>query len=297
MKIVRRILKWTSIVILMVLLASSLFLFIAYWTSSNDCERKTALTHPMKAIRKCEYGSVTLRDVEKPTPTDDQVLVKVRAASLNAADGHLLRGFAPMRILTGLRRPKDTRFGIDCAGTVEAVGKNVTQFKPGDNVFGAAKGAMAQYALASERQLVTKPDNITFEQAGSVAVAGLTALQGLRDQGKIQPGQKVLINGASGGVGTFAVQIAKAFGTEVTAVCSSRNLDQARREPFHCRASARPDSERHLCAGRNGQRRETRRPVGADRWQHESPCRLTIHFAEVQSLHRQASQGRPNGSA
>jgi NADPH:quinone reductase-like Zn-dependent oxidoreductase len=127
-----------------------------------------------------------------------------------------------------MRKPKDSRFGIDCAGTVEAVGKNVTQFKPGDDVFGAANGSIAEYVCVSERTVVTKPENITFEQAGSVAVAGLTALQGLRNQGNIQPGQKVLINGASGGVGTFAVQIAKAFGAEVTAVCSTRNVEQAR---------------------------------------------------------------------
>jgi NADPH:quinone reductase-like Zn-dependent oxidoreductase len=185
----------------------------------------------MKAICKCEYGNadvLALRDIEKPSPTDNQILVKVRAASLNAADGHLLRGAILIRPLTGLRKPKDTRFGIDCAGTVEAVGKNVTDFKPGDEVFGAAKGAIAGYVCASERTFVTKPANITFEQAGSVAVAGLTALQGLRDQGNIQRGQKVLVNGASGGVGTFAVQIAKAFGTEVTAVCSPRNLETAR---------------------------------------------------------------------
>jgi NADPH:quinone reductase-like Zn-dependent oxidoreductase len=140
----------------------------------------------------------------------------------------MLRGFFVMRPFTGMRKPKDTRFGTDCAGTIEAVGKNITQFKPGDEVFGVANGAMAQYACAAERTLVTKPDNITFEQAGSVGVAGLTALQGLRNQGNIQPGQKVLVNGASGGVGTFAVQIAKAFGAEVTAVCSSRNVEQAR---------------------------------------------------------------------
>ena len=228
MKLVKRIFKWIGIVILVVVLLSGLYLFVAYWQSSNDCDRVTAApAHPMKAIRKCEYGIVTLRTVEKPIPTDDQVLVKVRAASLNAADGHLLRGSFVMRPLTGMRKPKDSRFGTDCAGTVEAVGKNVTQFKPGDEVFGAANGAIAEYVCASERTLVTKPDNITFQQAGSVAVAGLTALQGLRNQGNIQPGQKVLVNGASGGVGTFAVQIAKAFGAEVTAVCSSRNLEQA----------------------------------------------------------------------
>src|SRR3954452_3911561 len=229
MRLIKRILKWTAIVILVVVLAGGLFLFVAYSRSTNDCDRNSAaLTNPMKAIRKCEYGSVSLRDVEKPTPTDNQILIKVRAASLNAADGHLLRGFIAMRVLSGLRKPKDSRFGIDCAGTVEAVGKNVTQFKPGDEVFGVANGAIAEYACAAERTLVTKPDNITFEQAGSVGVAGLTALQGLRDHGNIQPGQKVLVNGASGGVGTFAVQIAKALGAEVTAVCSSRNLEQAR---------------------------------------------------------------------
>ena len=229
MKLLKRILKWAGIVILVLVVVSGLFLFVSYWQSSNDCDRDTAVpAYPMKAIRKCEYGSLTLRTVEKPIPTDDQVLIKVRAASLNAADGHLLRGSFVMRPLTGMRKPKDSRFGIDCAGTVEAVGKNVTQFKPGDEVFGAANGAIAEYVCAPERTLVTKPDNVTFEQAGAVAVAGLTALQGLRNQGNIQPGQKVLVNGASGGVGTFAVQIAKAFGAEVTAVCSPRNLEQAR---------------------------------------------------------------------
>jgi len=229
MKLVRRLSKWTAIVMLIGLLGIGLFLFVAYWRSTNDCERDpAALSHPMKAIQKCEYNVLSLRDVEKPIPTDNQVLIKVRAASLNAADGHLLRGFFAMRPVTGMRKPKDTRFGIDCAGIVEAVGKNVTQFKPGDEVFGAANGSIAEYVCASERGFVTKPENITFDQAGAVAVAGLTALQGLRDQGNIQPGQKVVINGASGGVGTFAVQIAKAFGAEVTAVCSSRNLEQAR---------------------------------------------------------------------
>jgi NADPH:quinone reductase-like Zn-dependent oxidoreductase len=225
----KRILKWTVVATLLALIVAGQ---IAYWRSTNECQRSTAApTHPMKAIRKCEYGSadvLTLREVEKPSPTEDQILVKVRAASLNAADGHLLRGAIPIRFLTGLRKPKDTRFGIDCAGRVEAVGKNVTQFKAGDEVFGVAAGAIGEYVCASERTLVTKPGNITFEQAAAVPVAGLTALQGLRNHGKVRPGQKVLVNGASGGVGTFAVQIAKAFGAEVTAVCSPRNLDTAR---------------------------------------------------------------------
>ena len=229
MKLLKRIFKWTGVFILTAVLLGGVYLFIAYCRSTNDCDRNAAApTDPMKAIRKCEYGVVTLREVEKPSPTDNQVLIKVRAASVNAADGHLLRGFLAMRPFSGMRKPKDTRFGIDCAGTVEAVGRNVTQFKPGDEVFGAANGSIAEYVCASERTVVTKPGSIMFEQAGSVAVAGLTALQGLRDQGNIQPGQKVLVNGASGGVGTFAVQIAKAFGAEVTAVCSSRNLEQAR---------------------------------------------------------------------
>ena len=229
MKLVKRTFKWIGIFTLVAMLAGGLYLFVAYWRSSNDCDRNTtAPAHPMKAVRKCEYGSLTLRDVEKPTPTDDQVLIKVRAASLNAADGHLLRGSFVMRPFSGMRKPKDSRFGIDCAGTVEAVGRSVSQFKPGDEVFGAVNGAIAEYVCAPERALVTKPENVTFQQAGSVAVAGLTALQGLRNQGNVQSGQKVLVNGASGGVGTFAVQIAKAFGAEVTAVCSPRNLEQAR---------------------------------------------------------------------
>jgi NADPH:quinone reductase-like Zn-dependent oxidoreductase len=185
----------------------------------------------MKAIRYCEYGSpdvVKFDDVEKPVPNDDQVLIKVKAASLNALDVYLTRDSWLGRLMFGLRKPRDTRLGRDVAGQVEAVGKNVTQFKPGDEVFGTCRGALAEYAVASERALVIKPPNVSFEQAASLPVAGLTALQGLRDQGKIQPGQKVLINGATGGVGTFAVQIAKSFGTEVTAVCSERNVDLVR---------------------------------------------------------------------
>lgn len=182
----------------------------------------------MKAILNCEYGveNLQLRDIEKPTPADNEILVRVRAASVNPVDGHTLRGGWLMRPMSGMRKPKNIRFGTDYAGVVEAVGKNVTDFKPGDEVFGAKNGAVAEYICGKvERAVVMKPGNITFEQAGSVAVAGLTALQGLRDKGHIQAGQKVLINGASGGVGTFAVQIAKAFGAEVTAVCSTRNVD------------------------------------------------------------------------
>ena len=223
---IKRVLKWSLGTILLVLFG---WLFVAYWMSTNDCNRNAATpNNPMKAIVNCEYGveSLQLRDIEKPTPADNEVLVRVRAASINPADGHLIRGVWLMRPTSGMRKPKNTRFGTDFAGVVEAIGKNVTDFKPGDEVFGAKNGAVAEYiCVKADRGIVAKPANVTFEQAGSVAIAGLTALQGLRDKGHIQAGQKVLVNGASGGVGTFAVQIAKAFGTEVTGVCSTRNVD------------------------------------------------------------------------
>jgi NADPH:quinone reductase-like Zn-dependent oxidoreductase len=223
---IKRVLKWSLSAILLALIV---WLFVAYWISTNDCNRNaTTPNNPMKAIVNCEYGveNLQLREIEKPTPADNEVLVRVRAASINPADGHLIRGVWLMRPMLGMRKPKNTRFGTDFAGIVEAVGKNVADFKAGDEVFGAAKGAVADYIrVKADRGIVSKPSNITFEQAGSVAIAGLTALQGLRDKGHIQTGQKVLINGASGGVGTFAVQIAKAFGAEVTAVCSTRNVD------------------------------------------------------------------------
>jgi NADPH:quinone reductase-like Zn-dependent oxidoreductase len=211
------------------LFAVAVLVFVAYWISNNDCDRyNSAPTNPMKAIVSCEYGveNLQLRDLEKPTPADNEVLVRVRAASVNPVDGHMIRDSWLGRAMSGLRKPKNTRFGTDFAGVVEAVGKGVTDFKPGDEVFGAKNGAVAEYiCVKAERAVVAKPSNITFEQAGSVGVAGLTALQGLRDKGHIKAGQKVLINGASGGVGTFAVQIAKSFGAEVTAVCSTRNVD------------------------------------------------------------------------
>jgi NADPH:quinone reductase-like Zn-dependent oxidoreductase len=205
------------------------WVFIAYWMSTNECNQNGAApTNPMKAIVNCEYGveNLQLRDLEKPSPNDNEVLVRVRAASVNPVDGHLIRGAWMMRPMTGMRKPRNTRFGTDFAGIIEAVGKNVTNFKPGDEVFGAKNGAVADYACVNaDRAIVMKPANITFEQAGSVGVAGVTALQGLRDKGHIQAGQKVLVNGASGGVGTFAMQIAKAFGADVTGVCSTRNVD------------------------------------------------------------------------
>src|SRR6184192_3333719 len=226
---IKRFLKWSFLLILVVLIG---WLFIAYWMSTNDCNRNAATPrNPMKAIVNCEYGvgNLQLRDLEKPSPNDNEVLVRVRAASINPVDGHLIRGAWPMRPMTGMRKPKNTRFGTDFSGVVEAIGKNVTNFKPGDEVFGAKNGAVADYiCVKADRAIVMKPVNITFEQAGSVGIAGVTALQGLRDKGHIQAGQKVLINGASGGVGTFAVQIARSFGAEVTAVCSTANVETVR---------------------------------------------------------------------
>jgi NADPH:quinone reductase-like Zn-dependent oxidoreductase len=224
----KRVLKWSAAAIFVALV---LVTFIAYWMSTNDCDRKSVPTNPIKAIVHCEYGSpdvLKLEDVEKPVPNDNQLLVRVRAASVNPLD-LTIRGPWLIRPLLGLRKPKDTRLGVDYAGTVEAVGKNVTNFKPGDEVFGGRDGALAEYVcVLADRAVVLKPSNMTFEQAASVPVAAITALQGLRDKGKIQAGQKVLVNGASGGVGTFAVQIAKSFGAEVTGVCSTRNVDLVR---------------------------------------------------------------------
>ncbi len=189
----------------------------------------------MKAIVYTKYGPpdvLQFKEVEKPSPKDGEILVKIHAASVNALDRHALRSRPFLiRIISGngLRKPKDPRLGADIAGRVEAVGTNVTQFQPGDEVFGVvAAGGFAEYSCAAENQLALKPANLSFEAAAAVPVAALTALQGLRDTGQIQPGQKVLIHGASGGVGTFAVQIAKAFGAEVTAVDSTGKLDMLR---------------------------------------------------------------------
>ncbi len=187
----------------------------------------------MKAAVRDRYGSpdvVELREIDRPVADDDDVLVRVRAASVNPADWYGVTGTPYVgRAQMGLRRPKEQRLGVDFAGTVEAVGKDVTQFRPGDEVFGGKTGAFAEYVcVREERAVVPKPADVTFEQAAAVGVAGLTALQGLRDKGQIQPGQQVLINGASGGVGTFAVQIAKALGAEVTGVCSTRNVELVR---------------------------------------------------------------------
>ncbi len=185
----------------------------------------------MKAIVRAQYGPLDVlqfTEIEKPAPKDSEVLIKLYAASVNPLDLFTLRGAPLLRLLPGLRKPKDTRLGVDLAGQVEAVGRNVTQFRPGDQVFGVGKGAFAEYACATEDKLALKPANLSFEDAAAVPVAALTALQALRDKGQIQPGQKVLVDGASGGVGTFAVQIAKSFGAEVTAVCSPSKVDTAR---------------------------------------------------------------------
>jgi NADPH:quinone reductase-like Zn-dependent oxidoreductase len=190
----------------------------------------------MKAIVYTEYGSpdvLQLKEIAKPTPKDNEVLVKVYAVSINAADLHLLRADPFLiRLSSGLLKPKNEILGSDIAGRVEAVGRNIKEFKPGDDVFGDISadgwGGFAEYACARENAFALKPSNLSFDEAAAVPMAAVTALQGIRYAGQIRPGQKVLINGASGGVGTFALQLAKSFGAEVTAVCSTRNLDVAR---------------------------------------------------------------------
>lgn len=230
MKIITPVLKWTMRLASVALVLAASYTFIAYWRSTNECQRYNATPgNPMKAVVQCEYGTpdvLQVREIEKPVPGDMEILVRVRAASLNPLDGHLVRGVWALRPMTGLRKPKQTRIGIDYAGVVEAVGRSATNFKVGDEVFGGRSGSFAQYiTLKADRALALKPANMSFEQAASAGVAALSALQGLRDYGKVQPGQKVIINGASGGVGTFAVQIAKSLGAEVTGVCSTRNIE------------------------------------------------------------------------
>jgi NADPH:quinone reductase-like Zn-dependent oxidoreductase len=227
---IRRVLKRVFYLIVILI---GVFAIYAWATGARQEPIETGEPH-MKAVVYTDYGSpdvLEIRDVKKPVPNDDQVLVKVHAASLNPLDWHYMEGtpYIMRAMGTGLRKPKSPRLGVDLAGQVEAVGKNVTQFKPGDEVFGTGGGAaFAEYVCARKIRLVLKPANITFEQAAAVPIAALTALQALRDKGQVQPGQQVLINGASGGVGTFAVQIAKSFGADVTGVCSTRNLDMVR---------------------------------------------------------------------
>ena len=221
---------------ILIILALAIFSLGLVLSHSADCEPAPEISgeaQTMKAIVYRCYGSpdvLTLEDVEKLTPGDDEVLVKVHAAAVNPLDWHYMRG-SPyfIRLGSGVGAPKDIRLGVDFAGTVEAVGKDVERFKPGDEVFGGANGAFSEYVTVRDsRALAMKPANMTFEQAASVPIAAITALQALRDKGKIKTGQRVLINGASGGVGTFAVQIAKSFGAEVTGVCSTRNVEMVR---------------------------------------------------------------------
>ena len=230
----KRIAKWIVSLLVLAAVALAVTLFVGYWASESSCTPGGAvLGERMKAIVYCEYGLpdvLKLEEIQKPSPADDEILVKVHAAAVNPLDWHYIRGTPYLlRLENGLRYPKEIRLGVDYAGTVEAVGKNVTRFKPGDEVFGGRTGAFAEYVTArADRSVALKPVNITFEQAAAVPIAAVTALQALRDKGKLQPGQKVLVNGASGGVGTFAVQIARALGAEVTGVTSTANLDMVR---------------------------------------------------------------------
>ena len=212
---------------------SSLALVLSHNSACEPAPTVFDETELMKAIVYRCYGSpdvLEFEDAKKPTPADDEVLVKVVAASVNPLDWHFMRGTPYfLRLMSGLSAPNETSLGVDFAGTVEAVGSNVKRFKPGDEVFGGGNGAFAEYITVGEDgALAMKPANVSFRQAASVPIAALTALQALRDTGKLEPGQKVLINGASGGVGTFAVQIAKSFGAEVTGVCSTRNVEMVR---------------------------------------------------------------------
>jgi NADPH:quinone reductase-like Zn-dependent oxidoreductase len=222
-----------GILLVLVIATTSLALVLSHNAGCPPAPAVSNETGLTKAIVYRCYGSpevLEFADVQKPTPLDDEVLIKVHAASVNPLDWHYMRGLPYlMRLGSGLGAPDNTRLGVDFAGTVEAVGRNVTRFEPGDEVFGGRTGAFAEYLTVREdRALAMKPPNVTFEQAASVPIAAVTALQSLRDKGRLRPGDKVLINGASGGVGTFAVQIAKSFGAEVTGVCSTRNVEMVR---------------------------------------------------------------------
>ena len=221
--------------VLVLPVALMLALVIAYWRSGSECDERLSTTPrtPMRAFVYCDYGPpdiVRLATIEKPVASDGEVLIRVRAAAVNPLDWHYVRGVPyVMRLDSGLRKPASMRVGVDFAGTVEAIGGGVTRFKPGDDVFGGRTGAFAEYVVMREdRPLVRMPPGVTFEQAASLPIAAVTALQGLRDKGAVRAGQKVLVNGASGGVGTFAVQIAKHLGAEVTGVCSTRNVEMVR---------------------------------------------------------------------
>jgi NADPH:quinone reductase-like Zn-dependent oxidoreductase len=223
---------WSSVTVLMVGALAALAMALSHDAAPAAMASPRAGAATMLAIVYRQYGSpdvLKLEHVEKPAPAADQLLIKVHAASINPYEWHFMRGKPYlMRLSSGLGRPKAIRLGVDFSGTVEAVGAQVKQFKVGDEIFGTANGALAQYVTSTEVGLALKPNNMTFEQAAAVPIAGVTALQGLRDRGALKPGQRVLINGASGGVGTFAVQIAKALGAEVTGVCSTRNVEMVR---------------------------------------------------------------------
>ena len=227
---------YRTLAVLLVLVVLGLFSLGLVLQHDSPCDQTPAahVNGPsMRAVVYHCYGPADVLRVEelaKPQPHDNELLVKVRAASVNPLDWHFMRGTPYIvRLDAGVGKPKETRLGVDYSGTVEAVGKDVTQFKPGDAVFGGRDGAFAEYvAVRADRSVVPKPDNISFEQAAAVPIAGLTALQALRDKGHIHAGEKVLINGASGGVGTFAVQIAKSYGADVTAVCGTKSLAMVR---------------------------------------------------------------------
>jgi NADPH:quinone reductase-like Zn-dependent oxidoreductase len=231
----RRILKGVVILLVVLVVVGCAAFAFAYMRSDNDCAARRAATphDPIQAITYCDYGTsevLHLETIEKPVPADNQVLVRVHAASVNPLDWHFMRGTPLfMRTMSGLRRPAVTRLGVDFAGTVEAAGKDVKRFKPGDDLFGTRTGAFGQYIVVREEGAVAlKPAAVSFEQAAALPVAGITALQALRDKGHLKAGEKVLINGASGGVGTFMVQLAKSFDAQVTGVCSGRNADLVR---------------------------------------------------------------------
>ena len=223
--------RWSTRVLLLALGFGVSYVAFQYFRPVPPPYRPSDQT--MKAIVYHAYGSpdvLRFEQVQRPLPDEHEVLIKVRAASVNPLDWHYMEGIPYLlRMMgSGFRKPIDPRLGTDVAGVVEAVGNHETRFKPGDEVFGVGGGAYADYALASDEQIVLKPDDLSFEQAAAIPIAAVTALQGLRDKGQVRRGQKVLINGASGGVGTFAVQIAKFFGAEVTGVCSTRNVDLVR---------------------------------------------------------------------
>ena len=231
MRLLKRILA--IFIGLLALAVVSLAIAISYDSSCRSPEAIATGVQRMKAVVFRCYGSpdvLKVEDVAKPTPDDDELLVKVQAASLNPLDWHYMRGEPYiMRLSSGIGAPKNVRLGFDFAGTVEAIGKDVTRFKVGDDVFGSESGALAEYVTIRETSAVThKPTNVSFDQAAAAPIAGVTALQALRDIGQLKAGQRVLINGASGGVGTFAVQIAKSLGAEVTGVCSTRNVELVR---------------------------------------------------------------------